>query len=102
MLLRKRFAHAGVAKKVLTSVNAIGRKEKSASKLALRKQDEIGQALTSPERIEKEVSPSESITVHLLIFLKYVESARSLEIALINISRGKNAPTYPIPKPAPS
>jgi hypothetical protein len=50
-------------KKVLTAVNAIGRKEKSATKLALRKQDEIGQALTSSERNEKEVSPSGSIKV---------------------------------------
>jgi hypothetical protein len=50
-------------KKVLTSVNAIGRKEKSATKLALRKQDEIGQALTSSERNEKKVSPSGSIKV---------------------------------------
>ncbi len=46
-----------------TSVNAIGRKEKSATKLALRKQDEIGQALNSSERNEKEVSPSGSIKV---------------------------------------
>jgi hypothetical protein len=47
-------------KKVLTSVNAIGRKEKSATKLALRKQEE---ALTNSESKEKEVSPTGSIIV---------------------------------------
>jgi hypothetical protein len=50
-------------KKVLTSVNAIGRKEKSATKLALRKQDEAVHALTNSESIEKEISPTGSIIV---------------------------------------
>jgi hypothetical protein len=48
-------------KKVLTSVNAIGRKEKSANKLALQKQDETANTLTNSERIEKEASPTSSI-----------------------------------------
>jgi hypothetical protein len=50
-------------KKVSTSVNAIGQKEKSATKLALRKQDETGQTITNSESNEKEVSPSGSIYI---------------------------------------
>jgi len=50
-------------KQVLTSVNAIGRKEKSATKLALQKQDETANTLTNSDSIEKEASPTGSIIV---------------------------------------
>ena len=42
-------------------MNAIGRKEKSANKLALQKQDETANTLTNSESIEKEASPTGSI-----------------------------------------